>query len=140
MTTDNPKIRGMTSASSILAACLLLSSCITPRPPTGASSPSGIKWDGNTQDAGIDAGTGAGKPLPCSESYHRQYLAWLPQFGAGCNAPANPFTPVDIAGQQPYLVTAEGAEDYEAMNRASKATKLTPPPAKPSPTPTPAKL
>jgi hypothetical protein len=106
-----------------LALGLILSGCVTPTSPTGASSPAGIKWDGNTQDAGIDAGTSAG--LPCTDAYREEYLRWLPLYGAKCNAPANPFTPIPHGyGGGPWrlnwLITAEGAQDYETMDRASK--------------------
>jgi hypothetical protein len=109
-------------AVSLAIASILFSGCSTPVPPVGATSHAGIKWDGNTQDAGIDGGTNLG--LPCSQSYRTQYVAWLPKFGAACNAPANPFTPVDVIGKQPWLITGEGAQCFEEMNRASKATNL----------------
>lgn len=84
------------AASSILAACLLLCSCNTPVPPTGASSPSAIAFHYNRQTAGIYGAlywSGQFSGMLVDDEYVADYKELLISTKPKI-APANPFNPL----------------------------------------------
>ena len=111
----------------LLAVGLLLTGCGTPVQPIGAPDPSGIAYVGNVQSAGFlhDA---SGKEIWLFDAknnliggevypgYVERYNALWLKVGAKEMAPKNPFT----FNGAVWLVTAEGAQSFEAMNRAAK--------------------
>jgi hypothetical protein len=115
-----------TLAALCIATCTLIG-CGTPTQPTGASDPSGIAYVGNVQSAGFvhDAN---GREIWLYDENHAliggevypgyvdKYVALWAKVGVKEMAPKYPFTPHGDL----FLVTAEGAQAFESMNRAAK--------------------
>lgn len=99
----------------------ILCSCSPPLPPIGAASPAGIAWDSNVQNAGIIAAhkdaSGAFDGFEVSDGYRARYGGLWDLYGAKAMAPKNPF----YALGNDWVITAEGAEKYTQMLRASRA-------------------